>query len=229
MTNKSKIRSDWDFWLKFPNNAAKETRPQINKSFYFIYNCITNEILYTSDSFKEILGYSKEDYTFVEIINFLHPEDYDYVIASEKKGIEFTRKLTVSELQRFITTYSYRTKTTYGHYIRVQQSYHALEVNDQGSMTRAIVFHELIDYHQPREKDDFKIFDRLTNRYVQLENRFNLTKRENEIFELIMKGNTSLQISEKLHLSKLTVDTHRKNILAKTNTKNFMVLGLQSN
>lgn len=39
-----------------------------------------------------------------------------------------------------------------------------------------------------------------------------LTRREKEIVSLIAKGRTSLQISQELNISKLTVDTHRKNI-----------------
>ena len=42
-----------------------------------------------------------------------------------------------------------------------------------------------------------------------------LTRREREILDLIAKGRTSMQISQELHISKLTVDTHRKNMLKK--------------
>ena len=40
----------------------------------------------------------------------------------------------------------------------------------------------------------------------------NLTRREKEIISLIMRDRTSLQIAAELHISKHTVDTHRKNI-----------------
>lgn len=44
-----------------------------------------------------------------------------------------------------------------------------------------------------------------------------LTKREQEILILIAKGRTSQEIATELHLSKFTVDTHRKNIHKKLN------------
>jgi DNA-binding NarL/FixJ family response regulator len=47
-----------------------------------------------------------------------------------------------------------------------------------------------------------------------------LTRREKEILELIAEGYTNPQIAEKIFLSQFTVDTHRKNILAKLNVKN---------
>jgi DNA-binding NarL/FixJ family response regulator len=47
-----------------------------------------------------------------------------------------------------------------------------------------------------------------------------LTPREKEILELIAEGYTNPQIAEKIFLSQFTVDSHRKNILAKLNVKN---------
>ncbi len=52
----------------------------------------------------------------------------------------------------------------------------------------------------------------------------NLSKREVEIIRLICKGLNSKEIGEKLHISKHTVDTHRRNILDKTNCKNAVDL-----
>jgi DNA-binding CsgD family transcriptional regulator len=47
-----------------------------------------------------------------------------------------------------------------------------------------------------------------------------LSERENEIIVLIAEGYTNDQIAEQLFLSKHTVNTHRKNILAKLGVKN---------
>ena len=47
-----------------------------------------------------------------------------------------------------------------------------------------------------------------------------LTKREKEILGLIAEGLTNNQIAEKLFISQLTVDSHRKNLLTKLNVNN---------
>ena len=47
-----------------------------------------------------------------------------------------------------------------------------------------------------------------------------LSRREKEILELIAEGYTNPQIAEKLFISQFTVDSHRKNLLAKLNVKN---------
>ena len=47
-----------------------------------------------------------------------------------------------------------------------------------------------------------------------------ISKRECEIITLIAEGFTNQQIAEKLFLSSHTVNTHRKNIMAKLGVKN---------
>ncbi|MEP7141719.1 MAG: response regulator transcription factor [Ferruginibacter sp.] len=47
-----------------------------------------------------------------------------------------------------------------------------------------------------------------------------LTPREKEVLQLIAEGYTNPQIAEKIFLSPFTVDSHRKNLLAKLGVKN---------
>ena len=54
----------------------------------------------------------------------------------------------------------------------------------------------------------------------KLENQPVLTRREKEILHLIADGLTNPQIAEKLFISMNTVDTHRKNLLAKFEVNN---------
>lgn len=60
--------------------------------------------------------------------------------------------------------------------------------------------------------------------YIDTENRYNLSKREFEILNLIKEGYNRQEVSEKLNVSKNTVLTHRKNILNKTNSSSFIEL-----
>lgn len=47
-----------------------------------------------------------------------------------------------------------------------------------------------------------------------------VTRREKEVLQLIAEGLTNGEIAEKLFISSATVDTHRKNLLVKFQTKN---------
>jgi DNA-binding NarL/FixJ family response regulator len=51
-----------------------------------------------------------------------------------------------------------------------------------------------------------------------------LTRREKEVLGCIAQGLTNPQIAEKLYISQLTVDSHRKNLLAKLGVKNTAAL-----
>ncbi len=51
-----------------------------------------------------------------------------------------------------------------------------------------------------------------------------LTRREKEVLELIAEGLTNSEIGQKLFISTTTVDTHRKNLLAKFEVKNTALL-----
>ncbi len=52
------------------------------------------------------------------------------------------------------------------------------------------------------------------------EQKDELTPREKEVLKLLMEGKLSRQISNTLHISKQTVDTHRRNMLHKKSLSN---------
>lgn len=68
----------------------------------------------------------------------------------------------------------------------------------------------------------------MTENYVKKEKirdkTHELSSREKEIIALICQELTTAEIAEKLFLSPLTVETHRKNILRKTNSKTLVGL-----
>lgn len=51
-----------------------------------------------------------------------------------------------------------------------------------------------------------------------------ITSREKSVIELICLGHTSQEIANKLKISVYTIDTHRKNLLLKTKSKNVIAL-----
>ncbi|NNK29052.1 MAG: helix-turn-helix transcriptional regulator, partial [Flavobacteriaceae bacterium] len=70
--------------------------------------------------------------------------------------------------------------------------------------------HKLIRIHK-----EFKFVNN------HLENYQNLTLREKEIIQLLANGYNNPQIANELHISRCTVENHRKNINAKLNLPSF--------
>lgn len=69
-----------------------------------------------------------------------------------------------------------------------------------------------------------ELMKELKQHKIVSENGKSLSPREIEIIKLIVQENTTSQIAEKLFISPRTVDTHRKNILQKSNTKTLVGL-----
>ena len=59
------------------------------------------------------------------------------------------------------------------------------------------------------------------NEHIDLEA---LTKREIQVLELILEELTNYEIAKKLFVSPRTIDTHRRNLLQKTNSRNTVGL-----
>ncbi|MCF3107580.1 response regulator transcription factor [Niabella sp. CC-SYL272] len=51
-----------------------------------------------------------------------------------------------------------------------------------------------------------------------------LTRREQEVLELIAEGLTNVEMAHRLFVSAATIDTHRKNLLTKLDAKNTAIL-----
>lgn len=68
------------------------------------------------------------------------------------------------------------------------------------------------------------LLNRLSRKQVNSGHFSQLTFREKDILKLLVEGKTSAQISDGLHISTYTVDTHRKNIMKKTGSHNIAEL-----
>nr|WP_317631690.1 LuxR C-terminal-related transcriptional regulator [uncultured Flavobacterium sp.] len=218
----------WDNLFKKQKSHSKADNkvenPESIDSYIFIYDCFENSILYINNAFETLTDHAVLDFDLDFLINMIHPEDLNYFFESEEKGLAITNKLLFNEHFKYILSYTYRIKTKSGKYIRIRQQCQALEVNNSGHLTKTLVIHKKVTDFKDRPFDDYKVFDKSQNIYVDEENCYNLSKREFEILNLIKQGLNSQDISESLNISKNTVITHRKNILTKTNCNSFIEL-----
>jgi DNA-binding NarL/FixJ family response regulator len=115
----------------------------------------------------------------------------------------------------------------------------ALSMNEEGSMIAKMIEQANVDGYIPKaagQKELFKAIEKIAKGekyfsedilrqyelYKTIRNKneeFNLSSRELQIIECIMKHYSNKQIADELFISERTVETHRKNIYRKTNTK----------
>lgn len=218
------IGEEWDFWFSHTKHLPKSSTLNKNESYYFIYNCQIDEVDYISDAVFDVLGFTPSQITVEKAFQQIHPEDLAYCKSCEQEVINISNKLRYKEHYQYSYQYSYRVRTSEDCYITILQHYQTLEIDDDGHMLKTLVLHQRIADFSERPADDFKVFDKLKNRPVNISNRYNLTKREVEILNLAQKGYKTNEIAELLFLSIHTVNTHRKNILNKTKTSSIIDL-----
>lgn len=223
--------SENDKWNELFNRQSSKVkkqkdpqRPDLIDSYFFIYDCVENKIVYVNNAFKTLTGYDDKTFSIEKLLEIIHPEDLDYFIQCEEKDLEFTNGLLFNQHFQFLFSYTYRIIIADGESITIQQQCQALEVTNQGHLSKTLVSHKRIPDYTQRPIDDHKAFDKVNGIYIDSDNCYNLSRREYEILTLIKEGLNSNEISDRLNISKYTIDTHRKNILNKTHSNNFIEL-----
>ena len=69
---------------------------------------------------------------------------------------------------------------------------------------------------------DAILWDKNSNLYFDFSKSVTFTKREVEIIKMVCREMSTKQIANSLFISSRTVDNHKKNIMNKTQTKNFV-------
>lgn len=195
------------------------------KFYTFIFDTLNNKLHFINTDFTTITGFPIQKMTTELYLQNMHPEDLESFFEKEAQVQDFTNDLRYHKVFRYKFEYCYRMRKADGTYFFLLQEYQALEVNKEGYWAKSIVRHTLLnDDCSSYDESHFKIFDKEQGVYLDLENKLNLTKREYEIIQLIKDGLTSKEISNTLNLSTNTIQTHRKNILNKTQTHSFIEL-----
>jgi DNA-binding CsgD family transcriptional regulator len=176
---------------------------------------------------EETLGYTTEEFTFDLAVNFFHPDDYDIVTRLIKATLIFATEHNVTRDVGFCLCYRARHKN--GHYIKVLRQSTIFAHDPEGkiisnlSMLTDISF--LNTSHRVEWRFDAPGLDREKFRkYVQQQYADFFSERELDIIRLLRQGLKSEEIASKLHISKNTVDTHRRNMLKKAHCQNSIEL-----
>lgn len=216
-------------WLNLYKNQTSILEDKIKKSdnistYFFIFDYVEESILFVNSAFSKITGYNIDQFDINLLINIIYKDDLNYFLDKEAQVLQFANKLTYDDHFRYTNMYSYRITKSDGSIIRILQESQALEVNENGHLSKNLIIHRVINEDHFCKQTDHKIFDKTQSIYLDLNNNFNLTNRELEVLTLIKQGQTSKQIAETLHVSYNTILTHRKNILCKTNSNSFIEL-----
>lgn len=206
----------------------------VGKSYFYFLDMKDAELNNFSSGTREVLGYEPNEMSLGKLISLVHPADLPVVISFESKVMEFFNGLPIEKMFKYKVRYDYRVMHKDGHYIRLLQQVITIETDDKGAIVKTMGIHSDIT---DLKNEGLPVLSFIgldgepTYENVQVEGKFSFLKpeerfspREKEILNKLIQGRTSEEIGKELFISKETVNTHRRNMLAKCGVKNSMEL-----
>ncbi|MCX6247352.1 MAG: helix-turn-helix transcriptional regulator [Bacteroidetes bacterium] len=200
-----------------------------NNQFFFVADILQVKILFTSNSCAPLLGIRPEDVDPSMFFTATHPDDLQrhslaraklfslgQELFIERKGFKIistnfrTRHNTASCSNMLVQCYLFYTETPYNTVFLFQV------------VTNVSWFGKLRHGYHFYTGEDLSVFRYPDENLLMTGNVF--SDREFEIIKLIASGLNSELVAEKLFLSVHTINTHRRNILKKTDKSNISEL-----
>lgn len=219
-------------WSPYPAYLAdKHTVPQVHSvgkhlaeilavgPFYYYFSRSSDyRISHSSNTILTIHGIGAYPESVQQIIDLIHPDDIDFVIAAEKAASIKVKELDLRNQLNLKISYCFRMRVADGSYhLFHHQAISALHIHTDiqhiSPVNNKMITISGIAGHQASYQIDLSNVS--TNTALS-----KLSKREIEVLAYLAQGLSSQQIAEKLYISPTTVRVHRKQLLRKTSTNN---------
>lgn len=206
------------------------------KFYYWIMNFANLEMEYVSEGSQLMLGIPPQELTAAGFLSLLSPKEFEAMSRKESMVVDFLKNhLRPDELTEYKIVYLIQITDRSGQARTILHQATTLTVDESGSIEHVISAHtdvshlRLTNHHEvsfihlgngrsyyniPSEKGKFEIPSDASGEKMALQRL--LTKRELEVLKALAAGLSTKQIAEKLFISPHTVQTHHKNMLAKT-------------
>jgi DNA-binding CsgD family transcriptional regulator len=200
---------------------------QAGDFYIYLFNVAIADFEYISPGIEKVLGYRPEEITLDFLFDKIHPEDKAAYVNFENETGVFFLGLPPEKMFKYKVRMDFRLRKKDGHYTRILHQTMLFEAGLDGKLQRSLGVHTDIGYLKMDGKPTLSFIGlegepsyinvRVGEELIPIKEQ--LSRREKEILLFIMEGLQNKAIAEKLHLSKETVDKHRKNMLAKTASK----------
>ena len=195
----------------------------VGDAYYFILNHHNLTIEFVSKEIETVMGYLPGEFDIKLMNSKLHPEDHSWFLSIGSAIVNFFALLPIDKMMEYKIRYDIRFKKKNGEYARILYQGILLDHDEEGKFLRTLSMHTDITYLK-KEGQPILSFIGMNGepsyidvgaRNICIESDMTLTQRERDILKHVSKGKSSKEISDALHISKQTVDTHRKNMLHK--------------
>ena len=200
--------------------------------YYYILNFNTYQMEYVDQRVKSVLGIHPKEFTLDQIFGLIHPEDLEQMHKKEAMVVDFIlNKIPVEDILRYKVVYLLRVRHSDGTYKTILHQTKSLTLSEDGKVQQVLGVHTDVTYlNLPIDhKVSFIGDDRPSYYAVSTVADFSteqhdystlFTEREKQILSHIAKGRSFSEIAAILNLSPHTINTHKKNMLRKTDCNN---------
>jgi DNA-binding CsgD family transcriptional regulator len=201
--------------------TALEEMTKNNNQFFLIFDVIRMSVEFSTRGTLDLLGIKQEDISPYHFKEATHPDD----LKRNELGIAILFKTAheffVAKKGEILISTNFRFRNLTGNYSnQLVQCYLFYSPAPNDTVYLVNINTDIDWYKNFKNSFHYYIGNDLSNfRYPDdnlLRQCHSFSEREFEIIKLIHTGLDSEQISQKLFLSKHTVNTHRKNILGKS-------------
>lgn len=205
----------------------------IGKFYFYFFDVFNATFKYISDDIVDVLGYKPEEVTTSFFLSKIHPDDMHNFLNFEAAVVDFFKNLPEEKMTKYKIMYDYRVANSSGEYIRILHQVMTYEV-EFGKTLISLGLHTDISHIKRDNKQTLSLvgidgepsyYNYTVAQIYKPKSIF--TKREHEILEFLLQGESIDSISTKLGLSASTVNSHRRNILEKTYCKNNIELAVK--
>ena len=205
-------------------------------SITYIFNYVTSELEYVSDSVQDILGEDPNKLTFFDLFAMQPLSEMAKTLKDQKASFKLFKKVyqedTIFDYKLVFTS---RFKRKDGTIKTMLHQGMNMEVNEFGQLTKVYVVHTEMSDVTFYDKDSMSLigFNGLPSYYSlnnwkdveQLPNvNYSLTTNQVNLIKLIAEGKSNKEISDLLGTSVETIKSTRKKLLKKTSKANMFEL-----
>ncbi len=224
--------ADEDFTLPFEVHKKLLSLFHVGEFYYYIFNVKTSCFELMSQEIRSVLGYDPDEVDVPFLLNKIHPEDQPFFLNFENKVTEFYTSLRPDQILNYKVSYDYRVQKNDGTYIRILQQVLTIQLDGDKKVIKTFGIHTNISHLKATGAPVLSFiglngepsYMNVNVKQLFSPSPFSLTAREREILRLLIEGKKSKEIGSALFISKATVDTHRKNLLRKTECSNTVSL-----
>lgn len=216
------------------NGPGSNTLPG---QYCYLLNVATQQFDYTDPGITTVLDINPVDFNMQTLYSMIHPDDQEGMKWKERSACDFLfRKKSPAERTGCKISYAFRIKTGAGTEKKILHQAGLLS-GERDACSHLICTHTDISHLDSERYDRISflgkdgvsaIYARETNPsgLLQKIQTPDISVREREILQQLALGLSSKQVAGQLNISLHTVDTHRRNLLRKTGTKNTLELSV---